>query len=144
MTTTCGLAETFTAPEVILFSGDVARAAEFYKALGFAETFRVPQEGPPIHVDLQLDGYKIGFASIESARNDHGLDQVTSGQRATITLWTQDTARAYRTLTTAGIPGLAAPSIWLGRLLIAWVQDPDGHPIQLVQRLDNPASSALA
>jgi hypothetical protein len=23
----------------------------------------------------------------------------------------------------------------LGRLLIAWVQDPDGHPIQIVQRL---------
>jgi hypothetical protein len=111
MTTTCDLAETFTTPEVILFSGDVARAAEFYKTLGFAETFRVPREGPPIHVDLQLDGYKIGFASIESARQDHGLDPVTSGQRATITLWTQDTARAYRTLTTAGIPGLAVPSI---------------------------------
>src|SRR6201995_1394800 len=131
-------AVTFTAQEVILFSGDVERAAEFYKRLGFAETFRVPQEGTPIHVDLQLDGYKIGFASIDSARQDHGLNPVTSGQRATVTLWTQDTARAYQALTALGVPGLAAPSVWLGRLLIAWVQDPDGHPVQLVQRLDGP------
>jgi glyoxylase I family protein len=79
-------AVTFTAPEVILFSGDVERAAEFYQRLGFAETFRVPQEGPPVHVDLQLDGCKIGFASIDSARQDHGLDPVASGQRATVTL----------------------------------------------------------
>ena len=128
----------FTAPEVILFSGDVERAAAFYERLGFEVTFRVPQEGTPIHVDLQLDGYKIGFASLDSARQDHGLDPVASGQRATITLWTEDTAGAYRTLTAAGVPGLAAPSVWLGRLLIAWVQDPDGHPIQLVQRLGDP------
>ena len=132
-------AVTFTAPEVILFSVDVERAAEFYKRLGFAETFRVPQEGTPIHVDLQLDGYKIGFASIDSARQDHGLSPVASGQRATVTLWTQDTVRAYQALTDLGVPGLAAPSVWLGRLLIAWVQDPDGHPVQLAQRLDSQA-----
>jgi glyoxylase I family protein len=143
MTTTDDHAVTFTAPEVILFSGDVERAAEFYKRFGFAETFRVPQEGTPIHVDLQLDGYKIGFASIDSARQDHGLNPITSGQRATITLWTQDTARAYRTLTAVGVPGLAAPSVWLDRLLIAWVQDPDGHPIQLVQRLDDHTSPPI-
>ena len=130
----------FAAPEAILFSGDVERAAEFYKRLGFTETFRVPETGAPVHVDLQLDGYKIGFASIESARQDHGLNPVTSGQRATITLWTRDSVRAYRTLTAAGVPGLAAPSVWLDRLLIAWVQDPDGHPVQLVQRLDGPTS----
>ena len=113
----------FATPEVILFSSDVERACAFYRRLGFQETFRVPEHGAPIHVDLSLDGYKIGFASFASAR-----------QRATITLWTDDTAHAYRTLTAAGIPGLAEPHTFLGRLLIAWVQDPDGHPIQLVQR----------
>ncbi|MGO8895560.1 MAG: hypothetical protein ACLP8X_18725 [Streptosporangiaceae bacterium] len=54
-------------------------AAEFYKSLGFAETFRVPKEGPPVQADLRLDGYKIGFAPIDSAREDHGLDPVASG-----------------------------------------------------------------
>lgn len=57
---------TFTAPQGILFSGDVERASAFDRRLGFQETFRVPDKGPPIH---------------------------------------------------------------------AWVQDPDGDPVQLVQRL---------
>ncbi|MCW2853160.1 MAG: hypothetical protein JWM84_2824 [Nocardioides sp.] len=27
------------------------------------------------------------------------------------------------------------PEPWLGRLLIAWAEDPDGHLIQVVQRV---------
>ena len=126
----------FREPEVILFSADVDRAASFYRSLGFHETFRVPAEGEPIHVDLELDGYRIGFASIGSARADHGLDPAVEGQRGTITLWTEDVAAAYDELIADGVPGLHAPVKWLGRLLVAWVQDPDEHPIQLVQELD--------
>jgi glyoxylase I family protein len=126
---------TFSSPQVILFSEDVERAAAFYEGLGFEETFRAPREGPPIHVDLALDGYTIGFASMTSSREHHGLDPVARGQRGTVTLWTQDTDAAYRSLVAAGVPALAGPRRWLNRLLIAWVQDPDGHPIQLVQEL---------
>ena len=125
----------FRTPQVILFSDDVARAIAFYCALGFEETFRVPTQGEPIHVDLELDGYKIGIASTASTRDDHGLDPVPTGQRAAVTLWTDDTAVAYAKLTADGVRGLAEPYQWLGRLLIAWVQDPDGNPIQIVQHL---------
>lgn len=125
----------FRTPQVILFSEDVSRAAAFYTGLGFTETFRVPAEGPPIHVDLTLDGYRVGIASVASTRDDHGLDPVPSGQRAAVVLWTDDTAAAYATLTAAGAPALAAPHVWLDRLLIAWTADPDGNPIQLVQPL---------
>jgi glyoxylase I family protein len=124
---------TFTAPQVILFSADVEQASAFYRRLGFQETFRVPDEGPAIHVDLVLG--EIGFASITSSREHHGLQPIDHGQRATVTPWTEDTVAAYSSLTAAGVPGLADPHVWLERLLIAWVQDPDGHPIQLVQRL---------
>ena len=124
---------TVSRPQVILFSADVERASAFYRRLGFEETFRVPRTGTPIHVDLRLDGYTIGFASIASSREDHGLDPAPTGQRATVTLWTDDTAGTYRALTEAGVPGLSEPQAWLDRLLIAWVADPDGHPIQLVQ-----------
>ncbi|MEU8261506.1 VOC family protein [Micromonospora sp. NPDC048999] len=125
----------FRTPQVILFSEDVTRAAAFYTRLGFTETFRVPAEGGPIHVDLTLDGYRIGIASVVSTRADHGLDPVPSGQRAAVVLWTDDTAAAYATLTADGAPALAAPHVWLHRLLIAWTADPDGNPIQLVQQL---------
>ncbi len=130
---------TFTAPQVILFTADVERASAFYRGLGFDETFRVPDDGPPMHADLVLGDYKIGFASIASSREHHGLRPIDEGQRATVTLWTEDTAAAYRALTAAGVPGLAEPHVWLDRLLIAWIEDPDGHPVQLVQRLADEA-----
>ncbi|MDZ5443523.1 MULTISPECIES: glyoxalase/bleomycin resistance/extradiol dioxygenase family protein [Micromonospora] len=125
----------FRTPQVILFSEDVTRAAAFYARLGFTETFRVPAEGEPIHVDLTLDGYRIGIASVDSTRDDHGLAPVPSGQRAAVVLWTDDTTAAYEKVTADGAPALAAPHTWLDRLLIAWIADPDGNPIQLVQHL---------
>ena len=123
----------FRSPQVVLFSSDVPRAAAFYEALGFTETFRVPVDGEPIHIDLILDGYKLGLASIESTRDDHGLQPVVEGQRAAVVLWTDDVRTAYAGLLESGAPPLAAPHEWLGRLLICWIADPDGHPVQLVQ-----------
>src|SRR5262245_34589924 len=125
----------FRNPQVILFSENLPRAVAFYVGLGFTETFRVPTEGEPIHVDLVLDGYKIGIASAASTREDHGLDPVAEGQRAAVILWTDDTAAAYDRLVRDGAPALKPPHGWLGRLLIAWTADPDGNPIQLVQPL---------
>jgi uncharacterized glyoxalase superfamily protein PhnB len=125
----------FRSPQVILFSADVTRAARFYESLGFSETFRVPEKGRPIHVDLTLDGYKIGIASVDSTRDDHGLEPIAEGQRVAVVLWTDDTRAAYARVVDAGAPALAAPHEWLGRLLIAWSADPDGNPIQIVQAL---------
>ena len=125
----------FRTPPVILFSPNLPRAVAFYASLGFRESFRVPAEGDPIHVDLTLDGYKIGIASVASTRNDHGLDPVPEGQRAAVILWTDDTAAAFARLTASGAPALAPPHEWLGRLLIAWIADPDGNPIQIAQNL---------
>src|SRR5262249_9648445 len=109
----------FRSRQVILSSEEPRRAVAFYSRLGFTETFRVPTEGEPIHVDLALDGYKIGIASVASTRDDHGLDPVPKGQRAAIILWTDDTAAAFAALTASGAPALASPHEWLGRLLIA-------------------------
>ena len=127
----------FRRPQVILFSSNLPRAVAFYTSLGFGETFRVPVDGDPIHVDLALDGYTIGIASVASTRDDHGLNPVAEGQRAAVILWTDDVRTAYKTLVDAGAPALAAPHRWLERLLIAWVADPDGNPVQIVQRLDD-------
>jgi catechol 2,3-dioxygenase-like lactoylglutathione lyase family enzyme len=123
----------FKTPQIVLFSRDLARTAEFYRALGFEEVFRTPSKGTPIHVDLVLDGYRIGLASEASTRDDHGLDPIVSGQRAAVILWTEDTRAAYSRLREVGATPVKAPGPWLGRLLIAWVEDPDGHLIQVVQ-----------
>ncbi|MEV6845832.1 VOC family protein [Actinoplanes sp. NPDC051411] len=125
----------FQEPQLILFSDDVTRITQFYEKLGFTEAFRVPAEGEPIHVDLTLDGYKIGFSSVDSTRDDHGLDPVSGVQHTAVVLWTSDTAAAYEHVVALGSPPIKGPHVWLGRLLIAWTADPDGNPIQIVQSL---------
>jgi catechol 2,3-dioxygenase-like lactoylglutathione lyase family enzyme len=128
-----GAVTLFRTPQIVLFSHDVERAAAFYRAAGFSEVFRTPAEGPPVHVDLALDGYRIGLASEGSTRDDHGLDPVVAGQRAAVILWTDDTAQAYARLQELGAEPVKPPSPWLDRLTIAWVEDLDGHLIQVVQ-----------
>jgi glyoxylase I family protein len=72
---------------------------------------------------------------VASTRDDHGLDPVPSGQRVAVILWTDDTAATFGKLLDAGVPAIATPHQWLGKLLIAWISDPDGNPIQIVQQL---------
>ncbi|RFU85577.1 VOC family protein [Streptomyces triticagri] len=124
---------TFKNPQIVLFSQDVERTADFYKDIGFIEVFRTPAEGVPIHVDLTLDGYRIGFAGETSTRDDHGLAPIVAGQRAAVILWTDDTSQAYARLLELGATPVKAPEPWLSDLLIAWAEDPDGHLIQVVQ-----------
>ncbi len=117
----------------MLFTEQIGRAVSFYTAIGFEQVFRVPADGEPIHVDLVLDGYRIGLATARATREDHQLSPVTSGQRAAIILWTNDVTAAFDRLTSVGAVPVHRPQPWLGRLLIAWLTDPDGHLIQIVQ-----------
>lgn len=126
-----------------LFSAAVEGASAFYRSLGFTETFGVPDESESIRVDLALSGCTIGAASIASASEDHGLDPASGGARASITPWTDDAAAADERLSAAGTSGRARAPRWLEPLPIAWVEGPDGHSIQLVQKLPH-ASDPLA
>ena len=124
----------FRTPMINLYSRDLPRARAFYASLGFNETFRTPETGDPIHVELTLDGFTLGIATVETAMRDHGLSP-GEGRSIEIVLWTDDTDAAVERLTDAGAPLLSAAHDWLdGRLRIAWVADPDGNPIQIVQR----------
>lgn len=123
----------FRAPQIVLFTRDIDRAVAFYSALGFEEAFRTPRTGTPIHVDLVLDGYRLGLATETSTRDDHGLDPVAEGQRAAVILWTDDVPAGYAGLVELGATPIKSPEPWLDRLLIAWVEDLDGHLVQVVQ-----------
>ncbi len=129
----------FRAPQIVLFSRDIERAMDFYKAVGFEEAFRTPLEGTPIHVDLVLDGYRFGLATETSTRDDHGLSPVAEGQRAAVILWTDDTRAGFERLQQLGARPVKSPEPWLDRLLIAWVEDLDGHLVQVVQAAESGA-----
>lgn len=125
----------FRNPQINIYSHDVARLAGFYESLGFGETFRTPEHGTPIHVELTLDQFKLGVASVEAVIADHGLNPELGGRPVEIVLWTDDVDREYRRLTAQDVRHLSPPHDFLaGRLRAAWVADPDGNPIQLVQQ----------
>lgn len=125
----------FNSPMINLYARDLPRAVAFYSSLGFEETFRTPAAGEPVHVELTLDGFKLGVAALNAARADHGLNPQGEGRWIEVVLWTDDTDAAVQALTQKGAPILSPAHDFLeGRLRSAWVADPDGNPVQLVQR----------
>lgn len=93
---------TFRTPQINLYRLDIARSLAFYTGLGFVETFRTPIAGPPDHVELILDGFTLGIATVNAAIADHGLQPQFSGRAIEIVLWTDDTDGAFAWLTVAG------------------------------------------
>jgi hypothetical protein len=127
-------APTFRNPMINVYSHEVVRLVAFYERLGFLETFRTPRQGTPVHVELALDGFKVGIASVDAAIADHGLNPNLGGRPVEIVLWTNDTDRDHAQSNADGALSLSRPHDFLdGRLRSAWVADPDGNPIQLVQ-----------
>lgn len=123
----------FRNPAINLYTHDVLRLVSFYESLGFEETFRTPKEGTPVHVEVRLDGFTIGIASVEAAIKDHGLDPKLGGRPVEIVLWSEDTDASYERLVASGCPSLSPPHDFLTDLRLAWVADPDGNPIQIAQ-----------
>ena len=118
-----------------LYSRDLPRAVAFYCELGFVETFRTPASGEPVHVELRLDLFTLGIATLEAAREHHGLRPEEEGRGIEIVLWTDDTDSAVSALVAKGAPLLSPAHDFLdGKLRAAWIADPDGNPIQLVRR----------
>jgi catechol 2,3-dioxygenase-like lactoylglutathione lyase family enzyme len=127
----------FRAPQVNLYAADVEAAVAFYRdLLGFTETFRTPQQGTPAHVELRLDGFTLGLASVDSLRAVHGVNvPVGPGRRAELVLWTDDTDAAFASVTAMGATVLSSPHDFpSASLRAAWIADPDGNPVQLVTR----------
>lgn len=107
----------------------------YVKALGFAETFRTPEAGPPIHVEVRLGGLILGFADSGATRAMHGLDIDAGPKRAEVALWTDDVDAAFARPVAAGARALSPPHDFIGLLRAAWIADPDGGGVQFVQEL---------
>jgi catechol 2,3-dioxygenase-like lactoylglutathione lyase family enzyme len=124
----------FRTPQINLYSTDVARAVAFYAGLGLEEAYRYPAEGDPLHVELTLDGLRLGIADQSAARGDHGLVVSPGGGGLEVCIWTEDVDGAFGDLVEGGAPVLSEPhDFQAGRLRVAWVADPDGNPVELVQ-----------
>ena len=125
----------FESPQVNFYVQDVEVSAGFYReSFGFTETFRTPEDGTPAHVELRLGEFTLGFASLDSLREVHGITTRPGPPRAEVVVWTDDVDRAYAALAARDVRTLSPPHDFLGTLRAAWVADPDGNPVQIVTR----------
>jgi uncharacterized glyoxalase superfamily protein PhnB len=124
----------FQTPSINILTLDVDRLVKFYKGVGFEETFRTPKKGVPTHVEVSLDGFTMGISSVKAAVEDHGLSPKLGGRPIAITLWSDDTDGDYARLISGGARSLRPPQDFRSELRTAWVEDPDGNPVNLVQR----------
>ncbi len=125
----------FRDPQVNFYVQDVEASVRFYCDLfGFSETFRTPEQGTPIHVELRLGQLTFGLAAIDSLKRIHGIAAGTGPPRAELVVWTDDVDKAYASLTAKGARPLSPPHDFLAALRAAWIGDLDGNPVQIVMR----------
>ena len=118
-----------------IYTSNIERSIQFYHGLvGFAETFRVPKQGPPDHVEMELGALNLGVSTLEALERDHGLTGGGGPPRAEVVLWVADVDAAYSWMRARGVPSLSPPHDFAGFLRAAWVGDPDGNPLQVVAR----------
>jgi lactoylglutathione lyase len=119
----------------ILYAADLAAALRFYRdLLGFAVTYRFPEDGEPVFVGLKLGGSEIAIADVSDpeAAAIHGRPlRPVSGHRFELCVYTGDVDAAVEELRDAGVTILAEPADqpWGERL--AYVEDPDGNPVMI-------------
>ena len=116
--------------------GDIERSVSFYEALGFEEMRRMPIRDEAVNVFMGLPG---DGARLELTYN-HGVDHYEMGTGYNhIALAVGDLDGTLEALATQGISPEKPPYRPGGRTTgsrIAFVRDPDGYRIELVERGD--------
>ncbi len=139
------LRKLFKSPQVNLYTSDIEKSKTFYHdILGLNETFRIPKEGNPYHVEFQLGSIRLGIATIEALKDQHGISGGIDLPREEIVLFVDDVDGAYHWAITNGANSLVPPRDFRGYLHNARIADPDGNPVVFVARLPLPKSTATA
>lgn len=120
-----------------LFCDDVERCVALFTALGLREAFRYPADGPAEHVEVDLDGARIGLTSATTANRIADLGVTTEAASSTeVVLWCSDADVLFARALAAGATGIHPPVDSPDRRLrYGWIRDHDGHQLKLVQAL---------
>lgn len=127
----------FREPFPILYVSDMERSLRFYcDVLGFAETYRWPQDGPRQFAYLKLGSTGIGLTAYDVAETIQGRPVARSGQPSTfeLCLTTDDIEAANQRLLASGARRLRPINLmdW-GEKMVLYA-DPDGHVIHIAAR----------
>lgn len=114
-----------------LFVRDIEASIEFYReVLGFPVSLRVPPEGSLEHAVLRL-GDSLLALSTSGAVNLAGLEP-TAGNSFELVMWCDDVDQETARVEAAGAEVLVAPYDHIGGHRRAYVADPDGNWVALV------------
>ena len=123
----------FRDPVTNIYVRDVEGVASFYREnFGFEESFRTPKDGQPVHIELRLQAFTLGLASIEAAKSMHGLPLNPGPPRSEVALWTEDVDQVVHFLRKNGVPVISEPHTFIDTVRAAWVLDPEGNHVQVV------------
>lgn len=125
--------------QINMIVADVEPCVSFYKAIGFAETYRTPAEGEGVaeHVEVRVLGLTLGISSVIAAQESHGLHVVGAGagNAVQVCLWCHDVDAAFESMLQAGARAVREPRDFQGgRLRNGWVLDPANNLVEIVQR----------
>jgi lactoylglutathione lyase len=134
----------------IIYTSDIAAALAFYRdLLGFAETYRFPATGTefpatgtefpateaePEFVSLTLaGGGGLGLAAATDGQTGaHGQTLTPrTGRQFELCVYTDDVDAAVGELRRRGVPVLVEPADQPWGERMAYVADPDGHPVMI-------------
>jgi lactoylglutathione lyase len=128
----------FSEPFPILYVEDVERSARFYvDGFGFELSSRWPQEGALDYAYLRLnEGPGIGLTTIAAAEQVQARPLARAKMPSfELCIEAADVEVACARLVSLGARILTAPKDMPWGERIAYVEDPDGHPVHILQRL---------
>src|SRR5688500_4188642 len=114
---------------------DLTRSVRFYgELLGGERSYRFPPEGEPVFETLNFGQTEIGLGRLGTAPPLHGQAQrPATGHRIELCVYVDDLDATVERLRAADVPLLLAPTTQPWGERVAYVQDPDGNLVMLVQ-----------
>ena len=120
---------------------DVEASLAFYELLGIRESFRLNKDdGTVMLVYLHVGGDRF----IELFPNGPGPDASRPGSFKHICLLTEDLEGAVEELRSKGVKIDREPKQGLDTNLQAWISDPDGNALELMQLSPNSPQKQVA
>ena len=120
---------------------DLDRTLAFYERLGIHESFRLYKEdGALMLVYLHVRGDR--FIEVFPGGPEPDPDRRSSFMH--LCLLTDDLAATVEDLRARGVAIRQEPKVGLDRNLQAWIADPDGNPIELMQLSEESPQRATA
>ncbi len=115
-----------------IYTRDIEAAIGFYRdQLGFAQTYQFPYQGRPEHVELRLGESMLALSTYKAVA-EQGV-QAGPGNSFELEVWCEDVNTVVAALRAVGQRVIVEPYDHVAGHRRAYVADPDGNYVVLVQ-----------